>query len=339
MSGVRKQASEWEDLARRVLGAAGAVDAVARSVARALVAAEEDGLPSHGLARLRPYCAQLRSGKVRGDAAPVLTSLGPSAGRIDAADGFAFPAMDLAVETAVEMAAASAVAALAVTNSHHFGVAGYHVERLARRGMVGLVFGNSPAAIAPWGGSRKVFGTNPIAFAAPRPDDPPLVIDLSLSKQARGKIMLAASRGEAIPEGWALDADGNPTTDAEAALAGSMVPMGEAKGSALVLAVEILAAALTGAHFGFEASSFFTAEGDPPRVGQFLLAFDPAPFSGGGFDERIEALVAAIESQPGARLPGARRLRSREQAHADGIETTDELHRWMRQEAGLDPGG
>src|SRR5690606_19350669 len=117
----------------------------------------------------------------------------------------------------------------------------YHVERLAERGLAGFAFGNSPAAIAPWGGKTGVFGTNPIAFAAPRKDGPPLVVDLSLSRVARGKIMVASQTGEPIPEGWALDADGRPTTDPKAALAGTMVPIGEAKGAALALVVEILA--------------------------------------------------------------------------------------------------
>jgi len=334
MSGVRKSASAWEAMAVRALGNAGTTDTVARSVARALIEAERDGLPSHGLARLQSYCAQVESGKVRGDAEPVLTKLGDSAGRVDAADGFAFPAFDVAVDALVGMTAHSPVAAVAVTNSHHFGVAGRHVERLAERGLIGLVFGNSPAAIAPWGGSRPLFGTNPIAFAAPRRGHPPLVIDLSLSKQARGKIMLASKQGKPIPEGWALDAEGNSTTDPDAALAGSMVPMGEAKGSALVLAVEILSAALTGAHFGFEASSFFSAEGDPPRVGQFLMAFVPGPLSGDTFFDRVEVLLAAIEEQPGARLPGGRRLQARAEADTEGIEVPEDLAAWLEERAG-----
>jgi len=333
MSAITKSAAEWETLAIGALSDSGAIDEVARSVASALIAAERDGLPSHGLARLQPYCAQLESGKVRGDVRPELIEIGDSSARVDAADGFAFPAFDLAIDTLVGMTAHDPMVAAAVTNSHHFGVAGYHVERLASRGLVGMVFGNSPAAIAPWGGHRKLFGTNPIAFAAPRRGHPPLVIDLSLSKQARGKIMLASKQGRPIPEGWALDAEGNSTTDPDAALAGSMVPMGEAKGSALVLAVEILSAALTGAHFGFEASSFFSAEGDPPRVGQLLLAFVPGPFSGGTFFDRIEVLLRAIEEQPGARLPGGRRLQARAKADAEGIEVPEELAGWLEERA------
>ena len=211
-------------------------------------------------------------------------------------------------------------------NSHHFGVAGYHVEKLANTGIVALLFSNSPEAIAPWGGRKAVFGTNPIAFAAPRRESPPLVVDLSLSKVARGKIMVAAKRSEPIPEGWGLDADGNPTTDAKAAMTGTMLPMGDAKGAALVLMVEILAAALTGGKFGFQASSFFTADGDPPSIGHLLIGFDPRALSGGTFPDRLEDLVAAIAAQPGTRLPGARKAEKREAARADGITLSSATH-------------
>ena len=154
------------------------------------------------------------------------------------------------------------------------------MERLADAGLVALMFVNTPSAIAPWGGSKAVLGTNPIAFACPLPGRAPLVIDLSLSKVARGNIMTAKQRGEKIPEGWALDAAGKPTTDPDAALAGTMVPMGDAKGSALALMVELLAAGLTGANFAAEASSYLDDKGPPPGTGQLIVAFDPQAFGG-----------------------------------------------------------
>jgi len=200
------------------------------------------------------------------------------------------------------------------------------VEALARKGLIGLMFANTPKAMAPWGGNRGVFGTNPIAFAAPRTTADPLVIDLSLSKVARGKIMVAEQEGIAIPQGWALDADGKPTTDPKAAMAGTMLPMGDAKGAALVLMVEILAAGLTAAHFGFEASSFFTAEGESPGVGQLLIGLAPDPLSGETFAGRLEILVAAILEQKNTRLPGDRRLALRQEAHKNGILLKDQLY-------------
>ncbi|MFD0938518.1 Ldh family oxidoreductase, partial [Methylobacterium trifolii] len=199
------------------------------------------------------------------------------------------------------------VAAAGIRRSHHCGAAGLPVEALAGQGLVAILFANTPAAMAPWGGATAVFGTNPIAFACPLPGRAPIVVDLSLSKVARGNIMAARQRGEPIPEGWALDPDGNPTIDPAQALKGTMVPLGDAKGTALALMVELLAAGLTGGRFAAEATSFLDAEGDPPGTGQFILAIDAAGLSAGA-PQRFAQLARSIEAQDGARLPGARRL-------------------------------
>ena len=317
----------------------GASDDNAASVAAALVRAEADGQRGHGLSRVPSYAAQCASGKVDGLATPVLARRRNAAVCIDAANGFAYPAADLAIRELVAMTPQTGIAAASIFRSHHFGQAGYHAERLAEQGLVAMVFSNSPEAIAPWGGNRAVFGTNPVAFAAPRSAAPPLVIDLSLSKVARGKVMVAQQKGESIPEGWALDADGNATTDPTAALAGTMLPMGDAKGAALVLMVEILAAGLGGANFGFEASSFFSAEGEPPGVGHLFIAFDPGFFCDGGFALRLEQLLDAIEQQPGARLPGGRRLEGRDQVLQNGLAVAPELAQTLSQLKPASPGG
>lgn len=313
-------------LAVAVLIASGTSPGNAGHVADALVKAEREGIASHGLSRLPAYADQAASGKVDGRAEPLVEPVGSAALRVDARTGFAYPALAVGIDAAVPMAQEAGCVAVAIANSHHFGVAGHPAERLADAGLVGLVFGNSPAAIAPWGGTTPLFGTNPIAFGCPRRGRAPLVIDLSLSKVARGKIMVAAQKGDPIPEGWALDGDGHPTTDARAALTGAMLPMGDAKGAALVLMVELLAAALTGSHFGYEASSFFTADGPPPRVGQFLLAVNPVRLAGEAFLDRVEALLAAMLDQPGTRLPGDRRLDTRTAAERDGIRIPAALH-------------
>jgi (2R)-3-sulfolactate dehydrogenase (NADP+) len=294
-------------------------DSNAGLVAKALVAAEADGLRGHGLSRLPSYCAQAASGKVNGQAQPLSTPAADAALRIDARNGFAYPALSLAVDKLAATTPKSGIAVAAVTHSHHCGAAGYHVEALAHKGLIGLLFANTPKAIAPWGGDQGVFGTNPIAFAAPRSNHNPLVIDLSLSKVARGKIMVAESEGKSIPEDWALDPHGKPTTDPKAAMAGTMLPMGGAKGAALVLMVEIMSAALTAAHFGFEASSFFTAEGKPAGVGQLLIAIAPNPLSEETFNDRLEILLTAILDQEDTRLPGDRRLQLRQAARQNGI--------------------
>jgi (2R)-3-sulfolactate dehydrogenase (NADP+) len=310
----------------RIFETGGATAANARSVARALVGAEADGLKGHGLSRIPTYLAMLKAGKIDGRATPVATRPRPGVLAIDAADGFAYPAIDLAIAELPAVAAAQGIAAAPVTRSNHCGAAGLHVERLAEKGLVALLFANTPEAIAPWGGKKAVFGTNPIAFAAPLASRAPVVVDLALSKVARGNIVAAKQKGEAIPEGWALDPDGKPTTDAGAALAGTMIAMGDAKGAALAFMVEVLAAALVGSHFAFEASSFLDDKGGPPRTGQLILAIDPAAFaSGAGFAERMTTLAGAIEVQDGARLSGARRLGLRAAARRDGLALPADL--------------
>lgn len=321
MSGTRRiSLAEAESLAQRTLMANEVAEANARIVARALVRAEADGQAGHGLSRLPSYALQARAGKVDGRAVPRLIEAGEAAIRIDAGHGFAYPAITCAVDALAERAPRAGIAAAAIFHSHHFGQAGAHVEALASRGLIGLMFGNSPKAMAFWGGRRPMLGTNPFAFACPLPDGPPLVIDLALSRVARGKINAARQQGKTIPEGWALDAEGRPTTDPAAALAGSMLPIGEAKGAAIALAIEILAAALTGSAFGFEASSLFDDKGAPPDLGHVLIALDPARLSGGSFPARMSLLLAAFAEEDGARLPGSRRLALRARAEADGLD-------------------
>lgn len=311
----------------------------AACVVDALISGELDGQAGHGLSRLPSYAAQAASGKVNGNAEPSATWVTQAMVRIDAANGFAYPALALAIDALAARIPETGIAMAALHRSHHCGMAGYHVERLARRGMVGLMFANSPMAMAPWGGNSPLLGTNPIAFAVPRRSVDPLVIDLSLSKVARGKVMVAAREGKPILEGWALDASGKPTTDAKAALDGSMVPMGDAKGAALALMVEILAAAVPAAALAFEASSFFTAEGSPPGVGQLLIGFNPGPLSGGAFPERLETLLSAIAGQPGTRLPGDRRLALRAQARKQGISLPDTLFHELTELAAQERAG
>lgn len=319
-----------ETLVANALIGCGCTPGNALSTARALVAAEIDGQAGHGLNRVGSYCAQVRAGKVAGDAEPVVARPRPGWITVDAAHGFAFPAFDLAIDAVSAAAAETGIAAVAVSRSHHCGQAGRHVERLADRGCVGMLFANTPEAMAPWGGSKPLFGTNPVAFAAPRRGEASLVIDLSLSVVARGKVMAANRRGEAIPEGWALDAQGRPTTDPKAALAGSMVPMGEAKGAALALMVEVMAAALTGGRFGFEATSFLNAEGGPPDVGQFMLAIDIRATAGEAFLDRMALLTDTMLGQEGVRLPGTARLARRAAVAQDGLAVSGavlkELH-------------
>ena len=316
-------------LVSAALQRAGANTAMADSTARALVLAEAQGLGSHGLSRVAQYSTHLRNGRVDGTALPRVLRRQGSALVIDAQQGLAFPACDLAIREAIAVAQSQGVAFVGIVRSHHCGVVVDHLRAVADAGLVGLGFANSPAAMPAAGGRHPIFGTNPVAAAFPRRDAAPLLIDLSLSEVARGKLMVAAKEGRAIPPGWALDAQGQPTTDPRAGLAGAMLPIGAAsspKGAMLALMVELLVTAVIGAQFGFEASSFFVDEGNRPGIGQAFLLIDPGALAGRDvFLDRIEVLVAEMLRDEGVRLPGARREALLRQARVEGIEVPDAL--------------
>jgi (2R)-3-sulfolactate dehydrogenase (NADP+) len=334
MSAERIAPAELERLMRAALARAGANEAMADATARALVAAELQGLASHGASRIQQYCGHVKNGRANGAAVPVVARERHGACLVDAKGGLAFAACELAGQEAIRRAREHGVAFISVTNSNHFGVAAWHLEPIAAAGLVGLAFGNSPAAMPAWGGKRALFGTNPIAAVFPRRGKAPLSIDLSLSAVARGKIMVAARDGKPIPEGWAVDAEGKSTTDAKAALAGSMLPAGGVKGAMLALVIELLACALSGAAYGFESDSFFTEEGRPTRIGQGFLAVDPDALAGRDvYLERVETLVGAMLEEPGVRLPGERR-QELEKSNAQGIQVPGELLARIRALAG-----
>ncbi|MDH5540597.1 MAG: Ldh family oxidoreductase, partial [Rhizobacter sp.] len=217
---------EAEGKVAAALQQAGATPEMAQATARALVLAEAQGLGSHGLSRVAQYCAQLRNGRVHGAARAGVVRRKGGALLVDAQEGLAFPACELAVREAVAAAREHGVAFAGVAGSHHCGVVVDHLRAAAAAGMVGLGFANSPAAMPAAGGRHPIFGTNPVAAVFPRRGADPLMIDLSLSEVARGKLMVAAKQGKSIPLGWALDKDGRPTTDPQAGMDGSMLPIG-----------------------------------------------------------------------------------------------------------------
>lgn len=313
----RLSLDEATSLIQSAFAGVGVSDDVALCVARALVAAEAEGQVGHGFSRVEDYAAQVRTGKIRANAVVEINQIGTGSLLADAGFGFAYPALEQIIDKGIELAPSSGCVTMGVTRSHHCGALSVQVEKLAREGLVAIMVANTPAAMAPFGAKQAVFGTNPIAFAAPRAGRDPLVMDLSLSRVARGKVMSAHKAGKPIPEGWALDADGNPTTDAEKALGGTMLPIGEAKGTALALMVEILASVMTGASFSSQATSFFKADGPSPGVGQFLIAMKPQDSH---FTGRLEELLSAIETLEGARLPGSRRSSAIRAAAENGID-------------------
>lgn len=320
---------EARDLVAAALRRAGANASMADATAHALVLAESQGLSSHGLSRVPQYAAHLRNGRVNGDAVPVVIKDKGATAVVDAQEGLAFAACERAVAEAIERAREFGIAFVGVTNSHHCGVVVDHLRAAGDAGMVGLGFANSPSAMPAAGGRHPIFGTNPVAAIFPRRAAPPLMIDLSLSEVARGKLMVAAKEGKPIPLGWALDASGEPTTDPKAGMEGSMLPIGAAsspKGAMLALVVELLVTALIGANFGFEASSFFVDAGNRPRIGQSFIVIDPAALAGREqFLDRLEVLVREMLVDDGVRLPGARREALRLAAEAHGLNVTDPM--------------
>ena len=318
---------ELTSLAAAALRASGASESQARAAARYLVAADAQGLATHGVSRVPTYCAHLKSGRVKGDAVPRVIRESSAACLIDAGTGLGFEPCELAIEEAVDRAAAAGIGFAGVTNSHHCGALGVLIEPVAGQGMVALAFSTAPAAIAAWGGKRPLFGTNPVAAVFPRRSHPPLVVDLSLTQVTRGQILLLQKEGKPIPEGWGMDSDGNPTTDADKILfGGSLHAVGGLKGTMLALAVELICCALTGAALSHELESLHLAQGTPLKLGQAFIVISPGALAGDDvFAERVEALVAAMLEGEGVRLPGERRHRLAEQGAKAGLEVGEAL--------------
>jgi (2R)-3-sulfolactate dehydrogenase (NADP+) len=323
---VKKQAQELFRLGSTALERAGAHPAMAQAAARHLVQAESQALPTHGMSRVPFYCTMLRNGRADGTARPAMVSDRAGACLIDNRDGLPYVSVEWAVAEVMQRARRNGIAFAGIRNSSHAGVLGIHLLGLAEAGLVGFAFTNSPAAIPAWGGKKALFGTNPVAAAFPRRDADPVVIDLALTTVVRGRIMMAMRKGERIPEGWALDRHGKPTTDPKEAIEhGSLFPIGGAKGAMLALMFELICASLTGAAIGPEADSFFSEQGNKPRIGQAFIAIDPGALAGTDrFAERVETVVSTMLSDPEVRLPGARRFAA-ERASRSGIEVPDDL--------------
>lgn len=325
---------QLQDLGMAVFREAGVPEESSASVVEALVRAELDGLPSHGFSRIPFYVDQALSGKVKARAIPLVRQAAPAAVLVDAGKRIRFSGHS------------GGAGKGHTSGARQRGVRiGSHPVAPLRRGWAVcgtdrgsgahiIDFSNTPAAMAPWNGSKASFGTNPLAFGCPREGKHPLVIDMSLSKVARGKIMGAKQRGEAIPEGWALDAAGRATTDPVAALGGTMIPVGDAKGAALALMVEILSATLTGANHAYEASSFFEPTGNAPGIGQTFILLDPKPLNP-DFSARLEALCGHLLGQEGVRLPGERRFALRERNRISGVNLPEALYNDLRKRAGV----
>jgi LDH2 family malate/lactate/ureidoglycolate dehydrogenase len=317
-------------LTLEVLQAHGVSADQAQAIADTITAAERDDCKSHGLFRLPGYVSSVRSGKVAPDAVPQVRDMAPAIVQVDGQHGFAPLALRLGCAPLAEKARRHGIAALAVTRIYHFAALWPEVEALAAQGLVALACTAAMSYVAPAGGSKPLYGTNPLAFAWPRAGHPPLVFDQASSASARGEIQLHLHDGTPIPEGWAIDAKGQPTTDPAAALSGAQLPFGGYKGAAIALMIELLAGALIGEVFSFEASELDNADGGPPVGGEFIIAIEPACCIGPGDRQRqlahAEQLFARILTQEGTRLPSDRRYAARQRTPREGITIQRNLY-------------
>lgn len=294
----------------------------ARAVARVITMGERDGCKSHGIYRIEGVLRTLKAKKVKGDALPVIQGANDGAiVRVDAQRGFSNPAFDLGLPELSARAHDLGLAALVINDCTHFAALWPEVEAVTEQGLACLIMCPSYATVAPTGGNKPLLGTNPLAFGWPRPGRTPYVFDFATSVAARGEIELHRREGRPLPEGWAIDADGSPTTEPEAALGGAMLPFGGHKGSAIATMIELLAGVMIGDLTSSEALDFLGSTTLSPRHGELILAISVEKFAAGRDGDpfaRAELLFDAIKEQ-GARLPSERRFAARAQAQADGI--------------------
>ncbi|OLF54116.1 Ldh family oxidoreductase [Pseudomonas chlororaphis] len=309
---------------------------VAHCLARNCASAERDGAHSHGVFRIPGYVSTLKSGWVDGQAVPLIEDVAPAFVRVDAGNGFAQPALAAARGLLVEKARHAGIAILAIRNSHHFAALWPDVEPFAEEGLVALSVVNSMTCVVPHGADRPLFGTNPIAFAAPQAGGNPIVFDLATSAIAHGDVQIAARKGERLPPGMGVDGLGQPTDDPKAILeGGALLPFGGHKGSALSMMVELLAAALTGGNFSFEFDWSNHPGAKTPWTGQLLIVIDPSKGAGQSFAERSQELIRQMHGVGLKRLPGDRRHLQREKSLREGIALPAAELQQLRELAGL----
>ena len=327
MTSVNLSIKAAEKLALSCLLKNGCDDANAEAVCHRMIQAEIDQCHSHGLFRLPWYVAGVTSGRANGHARPSVAKLAPSVIKVDGDGGFAPLGQRIAHEPLVECARENGIAALALTNMFHIAAMWPEVEKLALDGLCAFAFTASYPYVAPAGGIKPVYGTNPMGFAWPRKNAPPLVFDQASSAMARGEIQIAAREGRSVPDTAGIGPDGECTTDPNVVLAGAQLGFGGYKGASLALMIELLAGPLIGQFLSMESVVDDAGKGGPPKGGELVIAMDPAMFGNpDGFMDHGEKLFAAILDQPGARLPGARRLINREKTPDAGIDIPQSLY-------------
>lgn len=294
----------------------------ARCIAETVTAAERDGCISHGLFRIPFYVSALKNPNTNACAEPTLKVTETSVVRVDAHFGFCPLALQVGEPALQEKALKHGIAALAIHDTYNIAALWPEVERLADKGLVAFAFTASNAYVAPAGGCKPVYGTNPMAFGFPRKAHSPLVFDQASSASARGEIQLHLRDGKTLPEGWAIDINGNPTTDPAAALEGAQLPFGGHKGASLALMVELLAGALIGDLFSVESSAHDTHGVGAPLGGEFIIAIDPTHCGSSNYLDRAEQLFSSVLEQPGTRLPSDRRYQKRKISVVEGVQVS-----------------
>jgi LDH2 family malate/lactate/ureidoglycolate dehydrogenase len=328
MTDVRMTLDELRALARAKLRLVGLADDHADAVAETMVSGERDGCASHGIYRLLVAANSVKAGVVVPDAVPVVTEPASALVKVDGKGGFAQLPFERGLPLLAEKARRHGIAAMAINNAVHFAALWPEVEAVVAEGLVALAFTPSHAWVAPAGGTKPVFGTNPIAFGWPRPGANPFVFDFATSAVARGEIELHRRAGKPVPDDWGYDADGNATTDAKAVLDGAMRTFGGHKGSALAAMVELLAGPLIGDMTSAESIALDGGRGGSPIGGELVIALDPKGFLGADFADRFasaETMFQTIEGQ-GARLPSARRYEARARSLAEGVVIPAQLY-------------
>ena len=311
MNEISLSLEEIGDLATRVFSKHGCDTANTQALVRTVVSAERDGSRSHGLFRVPGYVASLKSGKVNGQASPKVSQKTAAVLSVDGDNGYAPLAIERGVPALAEAARTLGIAVMATSRTYHFAALWPETEALAAHGLIGLACVCYTPMVAPAGGAKPLFGTNPLSFAWPRPGKSPVVVDMATAAMAMGEVQIAAREGHSVPLGTGLDADGKLTTDPSEILKGMLLPFGGYKGSAIALMVELLAAGAVGESFSFEAAEADNRDGGPPRGGEFMLAISPALLAGPGWAEHCEGFFRRFEGIQGARLPGSRRHKNR----------------------------
>jgi len=297
---------------------------VATLLAENMAGAERDGAHSHGIFRIRGNLGSLDSGWVDGRAVPVLEDVAPGMLRADGRNGFSLPVIEMAREPLMAKARANGIALLAVRKAHHFSAVWPDIEPFAREGFIALAMINSMASVVPHGGHRKVYGTNPFGFAAPRAGADPLVFDQASSAMANGDVQIARREGRQLPPGTGVDRDGHPTTDPASVLeGGALLPFGGHKGSSLAMMMEIMGAALAGSDYSFEIDWSAHPGAATPHGGQTYILIDPRRGAVNSFADRLEVLIDEIHDAGQARLPGDRRYANRRDSLANGIPISE----------------